>query len=59
MYLHMVVHFCEALVEKIQNKYEWWKCYKHGFEMCKQLLLHILWEMCIMKQKMHWKPQQQ
>ncbi len=51
--------FCEALTKKTQDKYEWWKCCKHGFDMCEQLLLHILREMCFIKQKMHWKPQQQ
>ncbi len=61
MYLHIIVYcfFCEVITKKTQNKYEWWKCCKHGFKMCKQLLVHMLWEMHFVKQKMHWKPQQQ
>jgi len=29
MYLHIIV-FCETLIEKTQDNYEWRKCYKHG-----------------------------
>jgi len=44
-WIYVVTHccslgFCEALAEKTQDKYAWWKCYKHGFKMCKYLLLH-------------------
>ncbi len=56
---HCCSFFCETLAEKTQSKCEWWKCWKHGFELCKQLLLHILREMCFIKQKMHWRSQQQ
>ncbi len=60
VYLHIVVLFlCETLAEKTQSKCEWWKCWKHGFQLCEQLLLHILREMCFIKQKIDWRPQQQ
>jgi hypothetical protein len=64
IYIYVLTHwcslfYCEALTIKTLDKYEWWKCCKHGFEMCKQLLLHILCEMCFIKQKMHCRPQKQ
>jgi hypothetical protein len=60
VYLHIVVFFfCETFAEKTQSKCGQWKCSKHGLQLCEQLLLHILWEMCFIKQKRHWRPQQQ
>jgi hypothetical protein len=55
-YTLVFIFFYETLAKKTQDKFEWWKRWKHGFEMCEQLLLHILWEMCFVKQKMHWRP---
>ncbi len=58
-YTLLFFFFCETFAEKTQSKCGQWKCSKHGFQLCEQLLLHILWEMCFIKQKMHWRPQQQ